>query len=123
MISEAKRAVILVVEDELLIRMNAVEMIEEAFEVVEAGNADEAIVILEGRLDVAVVFTDIQMPGTMDGLKLAAVVRLRWPPIKIVATSGQVKIGVGDLPQGSRFLQKPYSPAEIMKTLRELIAA
>jgi CheY-like chemotaxis protein len=123
MISEAKRAVILVVEDELLIRMNAVEMIEEAFEVVEAGNAEEAIVILEGRLDVAVVFTDIQMPGTMDGLKLAAVVRLRWPPIKIVATSGQVKIGVGDLPQGSRFLQKPYSPAEIMKTLRELIAA
>jgi CheY-like chemotaxis protein len=123
MISEAKRAVILVVEDELLIRMNAVEMIEEAFEVVEAGNADEAIVILEGRLDVAVVFTDIQMPGSMDGLKLAAVVRLRWPPIKIVATSGQVKIGVGDLPQGSRFLQKPYSPAEIMKTLRELIAS
>jgi CheY-like chemotaxis protein len=123
MISEAKRAVILVVEDELLIRMNAVEMIEEAFEVVEAGNADEAIVILEGRLDVAVVFTDIQMPGSMDGLKLAAVVRPRWPPIKIVATSGQVKIGVGDLPQGSRFLQKPYSPAEIMKTLRELIAA
>jgi len=123
MISEAKRAVILVVEDELLIRMNAVEMIEEAFEVVEAGNADEAIVILEGRLDVAVVFTDIQMPGSMDGLKLAAVVQLRWPPIKIVATSGQVKIGVGDLPQGSRFLQKPYSPAEIMKTLRELIAA
>jgi CheY-like chemotaxis protein len=123
MISEAKRAVILVVEDELLIRMNAVEMIEEAFEVVEAGNAEEAIVILEGRLDVAVVFTDIQMPGSMDGLKLAAVVRLRWPPIKIVATSGQVKIGVGDLPQGSRFLQKPYSPAEIMKTLRELIAA
>ena len=123
MISEAKRAVILVVEDELLIRMNAVEMIEEAFEVVEAGNAEEAIVILEGRLDVAVVFTDIQMPGSMDGLKLAAVVRLRWPPIKIVVTSGQVKIGVGDLPQGSRFLQKPYSPAEIMKTLRELIAA
>jgi len=123
MISEAKRAVILVVEDELLIRMNAVEMIEEAFEVVEAGNAEEAIVILEGRLDVAVVFSDIQMPGSMDGLKLAAVVRLRWPPIKIVATSGQVKIGVGDLPQGSRLLQKPYSPAEIMKTLRELIAA
>ena len=90
MISEAKRAVILVVEDELLIRMNAVEMIEEAFEVVEAGNAEEAIVILEGRLDVAVVFTDIQMPGSMDGLKLAAVVRLRWPPIKIVATSGQI---------------------------------
>jgi len=123
MISEAKRAVILMVEDESLIRMNAVEMIEEAYKVVEAGNADEAIVILERRLDIAVLFTDIQMPGSMDGLKLAAAVRLRWPPIKIVATSDQVKIGVGDLPKGSRFLQKPYSPAGIMKTLREAIAA
>jgi CheY-like chemotaxis protein len=124
MISEAKRAVILIVEDELLIRLNAVEMIEEAgFEVVEAANADEAIAILESRLDITVVFTDIQMPGSMDGLKLAAAVRDRWPPIKIVATSGQVKLGPDDLPEGGRFLQKPYSPAEIMKTLGELIAA
>lgn len=110
MISEAKRAVILVVEDELLIRMNAVEMIEEAFEVVEAGNAEEAIVILEGRLDVAVVFTDIQMPGSLDGLKLAAVVRLRWPPIKIVATSGQVKIGVGTCRRAVGFCKSPTVP-------------
>ena len=123
MISVAKRAVILIVEDELLIRMHAVEMIEEAFEVVEAASADEAIAILEARLDIRVVFTDIQMPGSMDGLKLAAAVRDRWPPIKIVATSGHVKIGADDLPQGRRFLRKPYSPAEIMQTLRELIAA
>jgi two-component system, response regulator PdtaR len=67
--------------------------------------------------------TDIQMPGSMDGLKLAAAVRDRWPPIKIVATSGRVKLGPGDLPQGGRFLRKPYSLAEVMKTLRELIAA
>jgi CheY-like chemotaxis protein len=123
MISEAKRAVILIVEDELLIRMNAVEMIEEAYEVVEAASADEAIAILEGSLDITVVFTDIQMPGSMDGLKLAAAVRDRWPPIMIVATSGRVKLGAGDLPEGGRFLPKPYSPAEIMKILRELIAA
>ena len=123
MIPTAKRAVILVVEDELLIRMHAVEMIEETFGVVEAGNADEAIAILEARMDITVVFTDIQMPGSMDGLKLAAAVRDRWPPIKIVATSGHVKVGAGDLPQGSRFLRKPYSPAEIMDTLRELTAA
>jgi CheY-like chemotaxis protein len=124
MISEAKRAVILVVEDELLIRLNAVEMIAEAgFEVVEAASADEAIAILEGRLDIAVVFTDIQMPGSMDGLKLAAAVRDRWPPIVIVATSGRVKLGPGDLPEGGRFLAKPYSPAEITKMLREVIAA
>jgi CheY-like chemotaxis protein len=123
MISEAKRAVILIVEDELLIRMNAVEMIEEAYEVVEAANADEAIAILERRLDITVLFTDIQMPGSMDGLKLAAAVRDRWPPILIVATSGHVKLGPGDLPQGGRFLPKPYSPAEITIILRELIAA
>jgi CheY-like chemotaxis protein len=123
MISVAKRAVILIVEDELLIRLNAVEMIEEAFEVVEAASADEAIAVLEGRLDITVVFTDIQMPGSMDGLKLAAAVRHRWPPIKIVATSGQVKLGPGDLPGGGRFLPKSYSPAEIMKTLHELIVA
>ena len=124
MISEPKRAVILIVEDELLIRLNAVEMIEEAgFEVLEAASADEAIAILERRLDITVVFTDIQMPGSIDGLKLAAAVRDRWPPIKIVATSGQIKIGASDLPQGGRFLPKPYSPAEITKTLRELIAA
>jgi two-component system, response regulator PdtaR len=59
----------------------------------------------------------------MDGLKLASAVRHRWPPIKIVATSGHVKIGAGDLPHGVRFLRKPYSPAEIMQTFRELIAA
>jgi CheY-like chemotaxis protein len=124
MISAAKRAVILIVEDELLIRMNALEMIEEAgFEVAEAASANEAIAILEGRLDITVVFTDIQMPGSMDGLKLAAAVRDRWPPIMIVATSGHVKLGAGDLPEGGRFLPKPYSPAEITKMLRELIAA
>jgi CheY-like chemotaxis protein len=123
MISVAKRAVILIVEDELLIRMHAIEMIEEAFEVVEAASADEAIAILEARLDITVVFTDIQMPGSMDGLKLAAAVRDRWPPIKIVATSGRVKLDPGDLPVGGRFLRKPYSPAEVMNTLREMIAA
>jgi CheY-like chemotaxis protein len=124
MISVAKRAVVLIVEDELLIRLNAVEMIEEAgFEVVEAASADEAIAILESRLDITVVFTDIQMPGSMDGLKLAAAVRDRWPPIKIVATSGQVRLGPDDLPEGGRFLQKPYSSSDIMKTFDELIAA
>jgi CheY-like chemotaxis protein len=123
MISEAKRAVVLIVEDELLIRMNAVEMIGEAYEVVEAANADEAIAILERRLDITVLFTDIQMPGSMDGLKLAAAVRDRWPPVLIVATSGHVKLGPGDLPQGGRFLPKPYSPDEITIMLLELIAA
>src|SRR5258707_15153422 len=84
---ESKRPVVLIVEDEFLLRMDAVDMIAAAgFEVGEAANADDAIEILESRRDITVVFTDIQMPGSMDGLKLAHAVRGRWPPIKIVAT-------------------------------------
>jgi CheY-like chemotaxis protein len=119
-----KRPVILVVEDDFLIRISAVEMIEEAeFDVVEAANADEAMEILEARLDITVVFTDIQMPGSMDGLKLAAAVRGKSPPIKIIATSGIVNVRKVDLREGGRFLPKPYSSAEIVGTLRELTGA
>lgn len=117
--SARKRPVVLVVEDEFLFRMQAAGMVLEAgFEVVEAGNADEAIAILESRRDIHVVFTDIQMPGSMDGLKLARAVRNRWPPVHIVATSGFYSIRDGDLPEGSVFLQKPYSPHQIAKTLQ-----
>jgi CheY-like chemotaxis protein len=92
------------------------------FEVVEAANADEAIEVLEARRDIMVVFTDIQMPGSMDGLKLARAVRGRWPPIKIVATSGRPDVEETDLPEGGRFLPKPYSPVQITGVLRELTA-
>jgi CheY-like chemotaxis protein len=119
-----KRPVVLIVEDDFWVRMNAAEMIVDGgFDVVEAGNADEAITILEARPDIHVVFTDIQMPGAMDGLKLARFVRGRWPPIKIVATSGFVRVSKDDLPEGSVFLTKPYRPEHIVATLRELTAA
>jgi CheY-like chemotaxis protein len=102
--------------------MNAVDMISAAgFEAVEARDADQAIEILEARRDITVIFTDIQMPGSMDGLKLARAVRGRWPPIKIVATSGHARISETDLPEGGRFLPKPYSPGQITGVLRELI--
>jgi CheY-like chemotaxis protein len=118
---ESKRPVVLIVEDEFLLRMHAADMIAAAgFEVVEAGNADQAIEILEARRDIGVVFTDIQMPGSMDGLKLARAVRGRWPPIKIVATSGRVHVAETDLPEGGRFLPKPYGANEIAGVLREL---
>jgi CheY-like chemotaxis protein len=121
---ESKGPVVLIVEDEFLLRMDAVDMIAAAgFEAVEAANADEAIKILEARRDITVVFTDIQMPGSMDGLKLARAVRGRWPPIKIVATSGHVGIAETDLPEGGKFLPKPYSPMEVAGVLRELTAA
>jgi CheY-like chemotaxis protein len=119
---ESKRPVVLIVEDEFLLRMDAVDMIAAAgFEVVEAANADEAIEILEARRDITVVFTDIQMPGSMDGLKLAQAVRGRWPPIKIIATSGLVHVSETDLPEGGRFLPKPYNPMQVTGVLRELI--
>jgi CheY-like chemotaxis protein len=117
----SQRPVVLVVEDEHFLRMNAVEMIEAAgFVALEASNADEAIEILESRDDIRVVFTDVQMPGSMDGLKLAQAVRGRWPPIEIVATSGRVMLGENDLPERGRFVPKPYSAAQIAKTLSEL---
>jgi two-component system, response regulator PdtaR len=101
---------VLVVEDEILLRITAIDMIEEAgFETVEAGNAAEAIAILENHSNIRVIFTDIQMPGAMDGLKLAAAVRRRWPLIQIIATSGRSCIGEGDLPKGGLFLTKPYT--------------
>jgi CheY-like chemotaxis protein len=120
---EPRRPVVLVVEDDYLLRTDAVDMIEAAgFAVIEAANADDAIGILESRDDIAVVFTDIQMPGSMDGLKLARAVRGRWPPIKIITTSGHRIIAETDLPEGGRFLPKPYSPRQISGVLRELTA-
>jgi two-component system, response regulator PdtaR len=123
-LSAFKPPVILIVEDEFLLRMNAVEMIEAAgYDVLEAGNADEAIAILETRRDIHVVFTDIHMPGSMDGLKLARFVRDRWPPIKIIATSGALALRDGDLPEGGIFLSKPYTAEMITDTIGGLTGA
>lgn len=119
----SKKPVVLVVEDEFLLRMDAIDVIEAAgFTVLSAADADEAIEILEARDDIGIMFTDIQLGGSMDGLKLAKAVRGRWPPIKIVATSGHVAVQASDLPDGGRFLPKPYSPAQIVGTLRELMS-
>ena len=86
----------------------------------EASNADEAIAILEARSDIHIVFTDIQMPGSMDGLKLAWFVRDRWPPIKLVVTSRRVAFAEGDLPSGGLFVGKPYTSPRIAEVLASL---
>jgi CheY-like chemotaxis protein len=115
----AKIPAVLVVEDESMIRTAAAKIIEAAgFEVIEAASADEAIRILECRSDIRVMFTDIHMPGSMDGLKLAHAVRNRWPPIKIIVTSGRGLITERDLPEGGRFFAKPYDPIAITAALR-----
>jgi CheY-like chemotaxis protein len=122
--AESSKPVVLVVEDEILIRQNAMDMIRDSgFEVVEAANADEAVAILEARADISAVFTDIQMPGSMDGLKLARAIRDRWPPIKILAVSGNVRLSSDDLPRGGQFLRKPYTGPQIQQALHELIGA
>jgi CheY-like chemotaxis protein len=115
---------VLIVEDEILLRIDAMDALEAGgFEVVDAKNADDAIAILEQRNDIVLIFTDIDMPGSMDGLKLAHFVKNRWPPIKIIATSGHAKIKANDLPEGSRFICKPYKSPEVAETIRQLIQA
>ncbi len=115
-------AVVLVVEDEMLLRMRAVDMVEDAgFTSVEAVDADEAVAILESRSDIALLFTDIQMPGSMDGLKLAHAVHERWPPIKIILVSGQLKLANIDIPADSRFFGKPLEAKEMIAEMRNMI--
>jgi CheY-like chemotaxis protein len=116
-----RKPVVLVVEDDPLLLMMAIELVEEAgFESVEAYNADAAVAILESRTDVRIVFTDIDMPGSMDGMKLAAAIRDRWPPIEIILTSGHKNIGQGELPPRSVFFPKPYSPTKIVQALKQM---
>ena len=116
------RSLVLIVEDEVLLRWAAAEAaIAAGFGVVEAGNAIEAISILEKREDIGVVFTDVHMPGAIDGLQLAHLVRSRWPPIRIIATSGQLKLREDDLPRGGHYLQKPYPVSKLTNMLEEVM--
>jgi CheY-like chemotaxis protein len=117
-------AVILVVEDHPLIRLSALDLIRTAgFEGVEAAGADEAIAILETRDDIRLVFTDIEMPGTMDGLKLAHYIRNRWPPIHLIVASGKAILEESQLPAGSRFFAKPYDHKSIAEEITRFLAA
>jgi CheY-like chemotaxis protein len=113
--------IVLIVEDEPLLRMLAIEAVEAAgFLAIEARDADEAIAVLESRSDISLLFTDIDMPGSMDGLKLAHAVRGRWPPIKILVVSGKVRLQSSELPSSSRFVGKPYRAAAMVAELRSL---
>ena len=115
---------VLVVEDEMVLRMRAVDIVEDAgFTAVEAVNADEAISILEARSDISLLFTDIQMPGSMDGLRLAHAVHDRWPAIKIILVSGQVNPSEAERPADSRFFGKPLGVEEMTVQLQLMIGA
>ena len=115
------RSVVLIVDDEFLVRTMAAEVMEEAgFDVVEAPNADEGIRILQSRYDIRVVLTDINMPGSMDGLELACAIRHRWPGIEVVVTSGRWRPHADEMPERAYFMRKPYSPSELTSLLQSL---
>ncbi len=113
------RKVVLIVEDEPILLIYAADIAAAAeFEVIEAANADEAIAILDSRADICIVLTDIDMPGSMDGLKLATAIRRRWPPVEIVVMSGFIRPTPGALPMRGLFLSKPYGPEQLLSALR-----
>src|SRR6476659_3647779 len=108
------KPVVLVVEDAYLIRSFVVDAIQ-------ANDAEEAIAILEARQDIRIVFTDIEMPGMMDGLKLARAIRDRWPPIELMLTSGKHHLDDDRIPERGRFLPKPYNADSVVDTIALLV--
>lgn len=122
MIVSASSPVVLIVEDEAMIRMGAAALVEDlGCEFFEASSADEAIALLEKHPQITIVFTDIQMAGSMDGLELAAYARRRWPPLKFIIVSGNhVATAIG-MPEGARFFPKPYIAVTIGEAIRATV--
>jgi two-component system, response regulator PdtaR len=120
--SDFRPCVVIVVDDEALIRLAATYALEDAkFAVIEASTADEAVEILEREaVNIHVVFTDVHMPGTMNGIELAQHVRRHWPHIGLVAASGRHKLRADQLPPGSRFVVKPYDLEDVVNHVRDL---
>ena len=113
-----KMPVVLLVEDEMLVRMLAAEVLSEAgFTVVETESAEEALAVLQTRSDVRVLFTDVNMPGALDGLGLAQIVHEREPDVSILIGSGRIRPCPGELPPGVRFIAKPYAPSALTKAV------
>jgi len=118
------RPAVLIVEDDPLIRWSGADTLAEAgFDVVEAGDAQEALDILEARNDVLVLFTDVDMPGRFDGLELARIAHDRWPWMHIIVASGRRKPGKRQMPDNGRFVPKPYAPEQIARHIDALLSA
>ena len=122
-LSDLRALVVLLVEDESLMRMMAADLLsDEGYRILEAANADEALSLLDLHPDVRVLFTDVDMPGTLDGFALARIVDMRWPGIGIIATSDKASPGRGDLPSKARFIQKPYASLTLLREIAALAA-
>jgi CheY-like chemotaxis protein len=116
-----KMSVVLIVEDEEIIRMAAVQMIEDAgYAAVDTSSADHAVTILEGRNDIRAVFTNIRMPGSTDGMELARTIQNRWPLISVIVTSSPEEDAC--FPFDWRYIRKPYASAQVTAALRDLAA-
>lgn len=115
------RALVLVVEDELFVRLMAIDAIEDAgYDAVGVETGDEALTLLDSRNDIDLLFTDIKMPGEVDGLELAARVRARWPKLPILLTSGHLYHGDASVPASIPFLQKPYRASALIAEITRL---
>lgn len=115
---------VLVVEDEPLVRMLGVDVVEEAgFEAIEASNADEALDLLGSLPGIRLLFTDIDMPGSMDGLRLAAAVHDRWKQIQIIVVSGKQRPAVTEIPDHGVFFSKPYDVGKVCWTIQRMLDA
>ena len=116
---------VIVVEDDALIRMVAADMLANAgFTVIEAGHAGEAVALLEAHASgIHVLFTDIHMPGAMDGLALAHYASSHWPWIGLLIASGHAAPDMSERPAGSRFLPKPYDPDHVVAHALDLMEA
>jgi CheY-like chemotaxis protein len=113
---------ILVVEDETLIRLWAAGLLEEnGFSVLEAKDADAALKVLESRPDVKLLFTDVQMPGSLNGMELAREVHARWPHVLLVITSGRERPTRAEIPDDDRFVAKPYNAEELLGQVKDLL--
>jgi DNA-binding NtrC family response regulator len=118
-----EKSIVLVVEDHAFLRIAAINLVENAgFEALGAMSADAAILILESRGDVRIVFTDVEMPGSMDGIALAGAIRGRWPLIELIVTSGHRHVGAAEIPDRGVFFRKPYVDGEVAAMLHRMAA-
>lgn len=119
----ATAPILLVVDDEVLVRMLACDILADGgFHCVEAVNAEEALALIDARPDIALMFTDVDMPGEINGSGLAHLVAMRAPAVKILVTSGAAALQASDLPAEARFIQKPYMPSELLDLIGEMLA-
>ena len=114
---------VLIVEDEPLLRMNAAEILEdEGFVIIEASSGEEGLRWLRQRADIRVLFTDVHMPGALDGLALARMAAAEHCHVQVLIVSGRAAPEPGSMPDGARFMAKPYQAAAIVAHIHEVMS-